>query len=137
LAQSPFFTAGGNYLGCYGNYQIEICAICHQIVRTIVLGKKIVRKAIFEKKVSCFNKASANDSLNNEIIKISSISLAPHVKLFNQILSNGLFPRILLEGLITSIHKSGNKTDPGNYRGICISSCLGKFFTSILIIHNI
>ena len=68
------------------------------------------------------NKASAKDSLNNEIIKISSISSAPHyVKLFNKILSSGVFQKY-----------GRNKTDPVNYRGICISSCLGKFFTSIL-----
>ena len=30
------------------------------------------------------------------------------------------------------IHKSRNKDDPSNYRGICISSCLGKLFCSIL-----
>ena len=35
-------------------------------------------------------------------------------------------------GIITALHKSGNKDDPWNYRGICISSCLGKLFCSIL-----
>ena len=30
------------------------------------------------------------------------------------------------------IHKSGNTDDPNNYRGICISSCLGKCFTLIM-----
>lgn len=29
-------------------------------------------------------------------------------------------------------YKSGTKNDPSNYRGICLSSCLGKLFTSIL-----
>ena len=28
--------------------------------------------------------------------------------------------------------KSGTKIDPSNYRGICISSCLGKLFSSTL-----
>ena len=28
--------------------------------------------------------------------------------------------------------KSGDKSDTNNYRGICVSSCLGKLFTSIL-----
>ena len=79
------------------------------------------------------NKASASDSLTNDIIKTSIPSLASHyVKLFNAVLSSGNFPTIWSEGLITPIHKSGSKSDPGNYRGICISSCLGKFFTSIL-----
>ena len=35
-------------------------------------------------------------------------------------------------GLITPIFKSETKNDPSNYRGICISSCLGKLFCSIL-----
>ena len=34
--------------------------------------------------------------------------------------------------LVTPIFKSGTKNDPSNYRGICISSCLGKLFCSIL-----
>ena len=33
---------------------------------------------------------------------------------------------------ITPIFKTGSKTDPSNYRGICISSCLRKLFCSIL-----
>ena len=35
-------------------------------------------------------------------------------------------------GIITALHKSGNKDDPSNFRGICISSCLGRLFCSIL-----
>ena len=36
------------------------------------------------------------------------------------------------QGLTTPIYKSGDKSDPTNYRGICVSSCLEKLFTSIL-----
>jgi hypothetical protein len=50
------------------------------------------------------------------------------VKLFNIILNYGKFPELWCEGLITSIFKSGNKLDPNNYRGICVSSSLGTFF---------
>ena len=35
-------------------------------------------------------------------------------------------------GLITPIYKSGGRSDPSNYRAICVSSCLGKLFCSIL-----
>ena len=42
------------------------------------------------------------------------------------------FPSSWCEGRITPIYKSGNKNDLSNYRGICISSCLGKLFTSVL-----
>ena len=36
------------------------------------------------------------------------------------------------DGLITPFFKCGTKSDPSNYRGICISSCIGKLFCSIL-----
>ena len=53
-------------------------------------------------------------------------------KLFNLILSSGIFPRTWCKGLISPNFKSREKTDPSNYRGICISSCLGKFFCLII-----
>ena len=33
---------------------------------------------------------------------------------------------------ITTILKNGDRNDPNNYRGTCVSSSLGKFFTSIM-----
>jgi hypothetical protein len=33
---------------------------------------------------------------------------------------------------VTPIYKSGNSSDPSNYRGICVSSCMGKLLCSIL-----
>jgi hypothetical protein len=53
-------------------------------------------------------------------------------KLFNTILNLGRFPKIWNISLLTSIYKSGDPTDCGNYRGISISSCVGKLFTSLL-----
>jgi hypothetical protein len=62
----------------------------------------------------------------------SSINTLLHVKLFNLILQTGNFPTQWCEGLITPIFKTGDKSDCNNYIGICISSCLGKFFCLIL-----
>ena len=39
---------------------------------------------------------------------------------------------MVYSGLITPIFKNGTNSDPSNYRGICVSSCLGKLFCSIL-----
>ncbi len=47
------------------------------------------------------------------------------LKLFNVILRVGYFPDIWNQGLITPIFKN-------NYRGICVSSNLGKLFCSII-----
>ncbi|KAJ4925143.1 hypothetical protein JOQ06_017880, partial [Pogonophryne albipinna] len=48
------------------------------------------------------------------------------LKLFNVILQSGCFPDIWCKGLISPIHKNGDKSDPNNYRGICVSSCLDR-----------
>ncbi|CAB3997693.1 Hypothetical predicted protein [Paramuricea clavata] len=78
-------------------------------------------------------KAAYNDKIRNEMI-ISSIETLSKcfMKVFNNVLTSGKFPESWTEGLITPIHKSGNSLDPNNYRGICVSSCLGKLFCSIL-----
>ena len=73
------------------------------------------------------------DKIRNEMIKASLESLMPvYIKLFNIFLQSGKMPDIWCQGLITPIYKSGDKSEPTNYRGICASSSLGKLFTSIL-----
>ena len=44
----------------------------------------------------------------------------------------GKFPFSWTESYIVPIYKSGDASDPNNYRGICLSSCLGKLFTLIM-----
>ena len=41
-------------------------------------------------------------------------------------------PKNWFNSLVTPIFTSGVRNDPSNYRGICVSSCLGKLFFSIL-----
>ena len=57
------------------------------------------------------------------------------VKLFNFIVKKGSFPDIWSTGIISPIFKSGNKSDPSNYRGICVTSCLGKLFPCVLYLR--
>ena len=78
-------------------------------------------------------KAPGLDRMRNEMLKTSLRFIrASLTKLFTLILKSGAFPTLWSDGIITALHKSGNKDDPSNYRGICISSCLGKLFCSIL-----
>ena len=78
-------------------------------------------------------KAAGLDRIRNEMIKTSSGFIKYSLKkLLNLILQSGIFPTSWTNGIITALNKSGNKDDPSNYRGICISSCLGKLFCSIL-----
>jgi hypothetical protein len=79
------------------------------------------------------NKSAYSDRIKNEMLKCSvKILLKLYQKLFNLVLETGHFPDQWCEGLITPIFKSGDKTDPNNYRGICVTSCLSKFLCIIL-----
>ena len=89
-----------------------------------------IRQAVKKLKIK---KSPFVDKTRNEMIKASLESLMPiYIKFFNLILQSGKMPDIWCQGLITPIYKSGDKSDPTNYRGICVSSCLGKLFCSIL-----
>ena len=71
-------------------------------------------------------KACGVDGILNSIIKYTDNKFQLAIlKLFNIILSSGIFPNIFNQGLISPIHKSRDKSDPNNYRGICVNSNLG------------
>ena len=54
-------------------------------------------------------------------------------RIFNDIIENGTFPTEWNLGVIKPIYKQkGDKKSPANYRGITLTSCLGKLFTCIL-----
>ena len=82
------------------------------------------------------NKSSGRDSITNEMIS-SLIDVNPGIliKLFNGILKNNVKIRDWTFSIIIPIHKSGIKTDPSNYRGIAVLSCISKLFTAILNIR--
>ena len=61
-----------------------------------------------------------------------NVMLPVYSKLFNLVLQSGFYPDTWCVGSLTPIFKSGDRADPSNYRGICVSSCLGKFFSIIL-----
>ena len=48
------------------------------------------------------------------------------------ILNTGKFPKSWKNGIIIPVHKNGSQFDPNNYRGIILSSCLGKLFCHII-----
>ena len=89
-----------------------------------------VRKAVKSLKTK---KAAGLDRIRNEMLK-SGINhlISSLVKLFNFIITKGSFPDVWSKGLISPIFKAGSKSDPNNYRGICVTSCLGKLFSSLL-----
>ena len=79
------------------------------------------------------NKSCGLDKISNEMLRYGQIYFNKALlKIFNTILSSGIFPQLWCKGFITPIFKSGCKTGPDNFRGITINSSLGKHFTRIL-----
>lgn len=81
------------------------------------------------------NKAVGPDAVMNEMLKAGCNDLSRHIQnLFNLILSTEETPRQWSTGYIIPVYKAGCEQDKSNYRGISITSCLGKLFG--LIINN-
>ena len=79
------------------------------------------------------NKATSFDKTCNEMIKSAFPVISESVLLlFNTILSSSLYPSAWKQDILGPLHKAGSKDDPGNFRGISLSSCLGKVFNSLL-----
>ena len=79
------------------------------------------------------NRSHGPDLISNIMLKRSCKQLLnPLTSLFNLILKNQKYPKQWDLSYITPIHKKGDLNDANNYRGIAISSCLSKVFTSIL-----
>jgi hypothetical protein len=78
-------------------------------------------------------KSTSMDLISNEMLKNGgNMLLKPLQKLFNFILNSGQFPATWNESILVLMHKTGNKLDPCNYRGISITSNLGKLFNRII-----
>ena len=67
------------------------------------------------------------------MLKAGKLEFSPLLaKIFNLILIGGCFPENWSLSFLKPLYKSGSVCDPSNYRGICLSSCLGKLFCSVL-----
>jgi len=100
------------------------------------LDKPITMREIFKAIKTLKNNTSCgSDGIKNEMIKgctCNSNMINCICKLFNMILTTGKFPTSWRDSTIIPIFKNGNPTDPNNYRGIAISSCLSKLFARVL-----
>ena len=79
------------------------------------------------------NKACSTDNIMYEYFKECIDCLdKPFQILFNYILDKKTYPKSWSQGLIVPIHKKGDRSDPNNYRGITLTSCFAKLFTSLI-----
>ena len=79
------------------------------------------------------NKSHSSDGMLNEYFIEYADLLMPFLhNIFNSMFKKGCFPSILCNALIVPVHKKGSISEPKNYRGISLISCMSKLFTSIL-----
>ena len=79
------------------------------------------------------NKARSFDQITNEILKCSGkIYKNAFLHLFNSISRVCVYPSSWKKDILHPIHKSNEKDDPNNFRGISIASCFGKLFIKLL-----
>ena len=75
------------------------------------------------------NKKSGHYGISNEILKCCSPILEPFlVRIFNQCITNCIFPECFKIANVIPLYKKGDKTDPHNYRPISLLSSLSKIF---------
>ena len=73
------------------------------------------------------------DDISNDAVKCGIHVLeAPLLHMYNQDLNSGRIPHIWSDGLIIPLYKKNDKLCEDDYRGLIISSCVGKLFTKIL-----
>ena len=78
-------------------------------------------------------KAAGLDGICAEMLKAGCSTLTPLLqKLFNMRFSSGNYPTQWTSAYISPVYKSGDSSQPENYRGIAINSCIGKVFNSVL-----
>ena len=78
-------------------------------------------------------KSTGPDLISNEIIKYSSMVTCKAItKLFNLILDSGKYPSNWRKLFIIPLHKSGDKLNVNNYRGISLQNCITKLFSAAL-----
>ena len=84
------------------------------------------------------NKLSKNKSCYFDLISTEMLIAAPYdtqneiSKIFNMILTSGIYPKEWGRAYISPLYKKGAKDVANNYRPIAISSCIGKLFNAIL-----
>jgi hypothetical protein len=66
------------------------------------------------------------------MLKCSHACVPSLVVLYNHILQTGVYPKKWCEGIICPIHKTGEKHDANNYRGISLLNVMSKVSTKII-----
>ena len=79
------------------------------------------------------SKSWSSIDIPNNLIKLAAKPLSvPFTKIYNQSILTGVVPNILKVSQVTPVYKSGDVTNPGNYRPISILSPFSKILEKLV-----
>ena len=78
-------------------------------------------------------KSTGLDGIPVSILKLSAAEISPSLTyLINKSLKDGEFPRSWKAAKVVPIHKSGDKSSPGNFRPISLLPCVSKILERVV-----
>lgn len=73
------------------------------------------------------------DELNPLLLKtMSKVFSVPLALIFQESVNTGQIPKVWKDARVTPLFKKGQKSDPGNYRPVSLTSIVCKCFEKIL-----
>ena len=79
-----------------------------------------------------YHKAAAEDGTRNPTYKCGGDPMVEALtSLFNHLKEVESCPADWSKSIVVNLYKDGSRTDPSNYRGIALISCLGKLYLSL------
>ena len=102
----------------------------NEAITTVNISENVILKAISKLKPS---KSQGPDNLHPKLIKECSHQLlTPLKEIFSKSLAESKIPDIWKRANVTVIHKSGDKTNPENYRPISLTSVACKLMERLI-----
>ena len=103
------------------------------IAPQIVFIYQLLLKNIVTQLFSNLNERKASLDIPNKLIKLASHELSkPFTYIYNQSIIQGIVPNAFKVSRVTPIFKSGDATDPANYRPIAVLSPFSKILEKII-----
>jgi hypothetical protein len=79
------------------------------------------------------NSSAGHDDIPTVFLKYCTDLIAPVIShLTNLCFTQGVFPHLLKKSLITPVYKSGERTDPNNYRPISVLPAISKIIEKLI-----
>ena len=101
----------------------------------IPLDNITISSELVEKVLKSLNpgKSTGPDEINPLLLKtMTKVFSEPLARIFQQSVNSGKIPKVWKDARVTPLFKKGNKSDPGNYRPVSLTSVVGKCLETII-----